>query len=54
MVGGGPTKPAAEILGRDNYSGGLDIDFEDESGAQAAAAEADAELAIRMVRAEIW
>lgn len=35
-----PTKPAAEILGRDNFSGGLDIDFEDESGAQAAAAEA--------------
>ncbi|HEY9234659.1 MAG TPA: DUF4167 domain-containing protein, partial [Phenylobacterium sp.] len=39
-----PTKPAAEILGRDNYSGGLDIDFEDESGAQAAA-EAEAAAA---------
>jgi hypothetical protein len=38
-----PTKPAAEIL-RDNYSSGMDVDFEDESGAQAAA-EADAAAA---------
>ena len=33
-----PTKPASEILGRDSFSSGFDIDFEDESGAQAAAA----------------
>ena len=46
-----PTKPAAEILGRDNYSGGLDIDFEDESGAQAAA-EAEAAAAAAAVEAE--
>ncbi|RYG03842.1 MAG: DUF4167 domain-containing protein, partial [Caulobacteraceae bacterium] len=37
-----PTKPAAEIIGRENLSG-FEIDFEDESGAQAAAvAEAEA------------
>lgn len=33
-----PQKPTAEILGRDQFSSGFDIDFEDESGAQAAAA----------------
>ena len=33
-----PTKPPSEILGRDSFSSGFDIDFEDESGAQAAAA----------------
>ena len=33
-----PQKPASEILGRDSFSSGFDIDFEDESGAQAAAA----------------
>ncbi len=33
-----PTRPASEILGRDQFSSGFDIDFEDESGAQAAAA----------------
>lgn len=30
-----PLKPASEILGRDNFASGFDIDFEDESGAQA-------------------
>lgn len=34
-----PQKPAAEILGRDNFASGFDIDFEDESGAQAGAVE---------------
>ncbi|HYD46244.1 MAG TPA: DUF4167 domain-containing protein [Phenylobacterium sp.] len=34
-----PQKPAAEIIGRDNFASGFDIDFEDESGAQAAAVE---------------
>lgn len=32
-----PQRPASEILGRDQFSSGFDIDFEDESGAQAAA-----------------
>src|SRR6188472_368793 len=27
-----PTRPASEILGRDHFSSGYDIDFEDESG----------------------
>jgi len=39
-----PTRPASEILGRDQFVSGFDIDFEDESGAQAAAL-ADAEAA---------
>ncbi|MDO8380444.1 DUF4167 domain-containing protein, partial [Phenylobacterium sp.] len=39
-----PTRPASEILGRDQFSSGFDIDFEDESGAQAAA-QADADAA---------
>src|ERR1700712_3345311 len=30
-----PTRPLSDIIGRDNFAGGLDIDFEDESGAQA-------------------
>jgi hypothetical protein len=34
-----PNRPASEILGRDALASGFDIDFEDESGAQAAAAE---------------
>ena len=34
-----PQKPAAEIIGRDNFASGFDIDFEDESGAQAAVVE---------------
>ncbi|MCC7267950.1 MAG: DUF4167 domain-containing protein [Caulobacteraceae bacterium] len=34
-----PQKPASEIIGRDNFASGFDIDFEDESGAQAAAVE---------------
>ncbi|MDB5476179.1 MAG: hypothetical protein JWP49_1690, partial [Phenylobacterium sp.] len=32
-----PQRPPSEILGRDNFSSGYDIDFEDESGAQAQA-----------------
>ena len=36
-----PTRPASEILGRDNFSSGFDIDFEDE-GAQAQSEAADA------------
>lgn len=38
-----PNRPASEILGRDALASGFDIDFEDESGAQAAAEEATAE-----------
>lgn len=54
-----PQKPAAEILGRDHFSSGFDIDFEDESGAQAAAVEApsetvDAEGAEGETRGERW
>ncbi|MET0294912.1 MAG: DUF4167 domain-containing protein, partial [Phenylobacterium sp.] len=37
-----PQRLASEILGRDQFSSGFDIDFEDESGAQAAA-EAEAQ-----------
>lgn len=37
-----PQRPASEILGRDQFASGFDIDFEDESGAQAAI-EADAQ-----------
>src|SRR5512144_499356 len=36
-----PTRPASEILGRDHFSSGFDIDFEDET-AQAQAEAADA------------
>ncbi|MDB5418568.1 MAG: hypothetical protein JWP50_1987, partial [Phenylobacterium sp.] len=32
-----PQRPPSEILGRDQFSSGFDIDFEDESGAQAQA-----------------
>ncbi|MBS0361849.1 MAG: DUF4167 domain-containing protein, partial [Proteobacteria bacterium] len=39
-----PTRPASEILGRDHFSSGFDIDFEDET-AQAAAEAADAAAA---------
>ncbi|HET6971257.1 MAG TPA: DUF4167 domain-containing protein [Phenylobacterium sp.] len=39
-----PNRPASEILGRDQFASGYDIDFEDESGqAQAAAADEAAE-----------
>src|SRR5690606_21712728 len=31
-----PQRPASEILGRDQFASGFDIDFEDESGQQAA------------------
>ena len=40
-----PTRPASEILGRDNFSSGFDIDFEDES-AQAQSEAADAASAV--------
>lgn len=33
-----PNRPASEILGRDQFASGYDIDFEDESGQQAALA----------------
>ncbi|HEY9217495.1 MAG TPA: DUF4167 domain-containing protein, partial [Phenylobacterium sp.] len=42
-----PQRPASEILGRDQFTSGIDIDFEDETGGQqqafadAAAAEAE-------------
>ena len=38
-----PNRPASEILGRDALASGFDIDFEDESGAQAAADEQPSE-----------
>src|SRR5688500_19225205 len=39
-----PQRPAADIIGRDHFSSGYDIDFEDESGqAQAEAADEAAE-----------
>jgi hypothetical protein len=38
-----PNRPASEIIGRDAFASGFDIDFEDESGAQAAVEEAGAE-----------
>jgi hypothetical protein len=38
-----PNRPASEILGRDALASGFDIDFEDESGAQAAAYESGAD-----------
>jgi hypothetical protein len=40
-----PQRPASEILGRDQFASGFDIDFEDESGQQAAADAAAAEEA---------
>src|SRR6201996_9375664 len=41
-----PTRPASEILGRDHFSSGFDIDFEDET-AQAQSEAADAAAAER-------
>lgn len=38
-----PQRPASEILGRDQFANGLDIDFEEEPGQQPAEAEADGE-----------
>jgi hypothetical protein len=38
-----PNKTTSEIMGRDSFASGYDIDFEDESGAQAAAEEAPSE-----------
>src|SRR2546423_11495542 len=41
-----PTRPASEILGRDHFSSGFDIDFEDENAqAQSEAADAASALA---------
>ncbi len=48
-----PTRPASEILGRDHFSSGFDIDFEDES-AQAQSEAADAASAEAGDTAETW
>jgi hypothetical protein len=48
-----PTRPASEILGRDHFSSGFDIDFEDE-GAQAQSEAADAASAEAGETAETW
>jgi hypothetical protein len=40
-----PQRPAAEILGRDQFASGFDIDFEDEGGGQTVQAEAGEEPA---------
>src|SRR5574343_976740 len=37
-----PQRPAAEILGRDSFASGYDIDFEDENGVQISEGEAEA------------
>jgi hypothetical protein len=39
-----PQRPPAEILGRDTFASGYDIDFEDESGVEAGAEEAPADI----------
>src|SRR6201747_1567800 len=48
-----PTRPASEILGRDHFSSGFDIDFEDET-AQAQSEAADAASAEAGDTAESW
>jgi len=48
-----PTRPASEILGRDHFSSGFDIDFEDE-GAQAQSEAADAASAEAGETPETW
>src|SRR3954452_8221847 len=48
-----PTRPASEILGRDHFSSGFDIDFEDES-AQAQSEAADQASADAGETAETW
>ena len=48
-----PTRPASEILGRDHFSSGFDIDFEDES-AQAQSEAADAASAEAGDTSESW
>jgi hypothetical protein len=48
-----PTRPASEILGRDHFSSGFDIDFEDE-GAQAQSEAADAAAAEAGDTPETW
>jgi hypothetical protein len=40
-----PQRPLADIVGRDQYASGYDIDFEDETGAQGDGAETDGEAA---------
>jgi len=40
-----PLRPISEIIGRDQFVSGYDIDFEDESGGAAEAAEAESEMA---------
>lgn len=48
-----PSRPASDIIGRDAFTSGIDIDFEDESGGQAAiAAAADAAAAAAAETAE--
>ncbi len=48
-----PTRPASEILGRDHFSSGFDIDFEDET-AQAQSEAADQASAEAGDTAETW
>ncbi|HEX2816890.1 MAG TPA: DUF4167 domain-containing protein, partial [Phenylobacterium sp.] len=48
-----PTRPASEILGRDHFSSGFDIDFEDEA-AQAQSEAADAASAEAGDTPETW
>lgn len=48
-----PTRPASEILGRDHFSSGFDIDFEDET-AQAQSEAADAASAEAGETPETW
>ena len=48
-----PTRPASEILGRDHFSSGFDIDFEDE-GAQAQSEAADLASAEAGETPETW
>ncbi len=48
-----PTRPASEILGRDHFSSGFDIDFEDET-AQAQSEAADQASADAGETAETW
>jgi hypothetical protein len=47
-----PMRPASEILGRDHFSSGFDIDFEDE-GAQAQAEAADEAAAEAVARGDV-
>src|ERR1700710_1985684 len=50
-----PQRPASEILGRDHFSSGFDIDFEDESAqAQSEAADAASAVAAASAPPEGW